>query len=53
MSDHLEITDHRLSVTLAAPLSKEIGREGSFVSPKCYQGKSIAVFTSGGDSQGK
>lgn len=52
MSDHLEIGDHRMSISLAAPLAKEMGREGSFVSPKSFQGKSIAVFTSGGDSQG-
>lgn len=43
---------HRLSIACAVPLSKEMGREGSFVSPKFYEGKGLAVFTSGGDSQG-
>lgn len=30
-----------------------LGREGAKILPKCYAGKAIAVFTSGGDSQGR
>ena len=30
-----------------------MGREGQHVPAKAYEGKSIGVFTSGGDSQGE
>lgn len=30
----------------------QLGKEGAVLEPKCFTGKSLAVFTSGGDSQG-
>lgn len=33
-------------------LAYEIGKEGKFVAKGTHSGKSIAVFTSGGDAQG-
>lgn len=30
----------------------QLGKEGAVLQPKCCAGRSLAVFTSGGDSQG-
>lgn len=34
------------------PISQEPGREGSHIEQMLYKGRSMAVFTSGGDSSG-
>jgi hypothetical protein len=30
-----------------------LGKEGKFIAKNCFAGKTIAVFTSGGDAQGR
>lgn len=37
----------------AAQISLTPGREGTYIPPLYYRGRSMAVFTSGGDSSGK
>lgn len=34
-------------------IKKTVGKEGNKLTPKSHKGQGLAVFTSGGDSQGK
>jgi hypothetical protein len=43
----------QLTLSRKDSLMPTMGSEGLLVAPKSHQGRTIAVFTSGGDSQGK
>jgi len=38
--------------TVRQSIVPTLGKEGKFIDKDCYAGKTIAVFTSGGDAQG-
>jgi hypothetical protein len=48
-----EVVDECIAPLAKSALSPTLGSEGKFVIPQSQHGRTIAVFTSGGDSQGK